>query len=62
MWALLKRRLNEQPPAKGVNELWERISEIWYNRITQDECLKVIHSMPERIKEVLKTNGKWTRF
>ena len=21
MWALLKRRLNEQPPAKGVNEL-----------------------------------------
>ena len=62
MWALMKRRLNEQPPAKGVNELWERISEIWYNRITKEECLKVIHSMPERIQDVLKSKGMWTRF
>jgi hypothetical protein len=62
MWALLKRRLNEEPPAKGVNELWERVSEIWYNRITQEECLKVIHSMPDRIKSVLNAKGMWTKY
>jgi transposase len=62
MWALLKRRLNRKPPAKGVNELWERVSQIWYNEISKEECLKVIHSMPERIAAVLKAKGMWTKY
>ena len=62
MWALLKRRLNEKPPSKGVNELWERVSHIWYNEISKEECLKVIHSMPDRVAAVLKAKGMWTKY
>jgi transposase len=62
MWALLKRRLNAKVHAKGVNDLWEKVSEIWNNEISTEECLKVIHSMPKRIAAVLKAKGMWTKY
>ena len=49
-------------PCQAVNELWERASQIWYNEISKEECLKVIHSMPERIAAVLKAKGMWTKY
>ncbi|CEG71363.1 hypothetical protein RMATCC62417_07108 [Rhizopus microsporus] len=46
MWSLLKRRLNEYDTApKGMNELFERITDTWYKKITKEDCLKVIDGM-----------------
>lgn len=63
MWALLKRKLNEyESPPKGVQELYERVVDIWYNQITREDCLKVIDSMPDRIQAVIKAKGYWTKY
>ena len=62
MWALVKRRLNEyESPPSGLVELWERVQDIW-NKVTQEECLKVIDSMPSRIQALLKAKGRWTDY
>ena len=63
MWFLLKKKLNEYPTApSGLNELFERITEVWYHQITKEDCLKVINSMPRRCKAVIKAKGKWTKY
>ena len=62
LWAHVKRMLNRfQTPAKGINELWERIQTVW-NEIDAETCSKLIQSMPSRIRAVLKAKGKWTRY
>ena len=62
LWAILKRRLNQyEGPPKGVLELWERIEAEW-NKIGQEECLKLIESMPRRIQALLKAKGMWTDY
>ena len=46
MWRLLKIRLNEyDTPPKDVNDLWGRTQEIFCDKITVEECQKVIPSM-----------------
>jgi transposase len=59
LWAIIKRRLNryERPPS-GMNELWERVEEIW-NQISPGTCKGLIRSMPSRIKKVLEAKGRW---
>jgi hypothetical protein len=42
-------------------ELWERIEAEW-NTIAQEECARLIESMPERIAAVLKSKGLWTDY
>ena len=62
LWANLKRRLNQYDhPPTGMLELWERIEDEW-NKIDKETCLKLVESMPNRIKAVLKSKGKWTRY
>lgn len=62
LWAHVKRKLNQfESPAKGMNELWERIEEVW-NQIDAQTCLNLITSMPARIDAVLKAKGKWTKY
>ncbi len=63
MWALTKRKLNEyETPPKGIRELFERITDVWYNKITKEDCLRVIDSMPDRCKAVIKAKGRWTDY
>jgi hypothetical protein len=63
MWALLKRRLNEFDTApKGMNELFERVSTVWYEVIKKEECQRVIDSMPKRVEQVIKRKGLWTDY
>jgi transposase len=62
LWATLNRRLSQyQHPPKGMLELWERAETEW-NDITQEECARLIESMPERIAAVLKFKGMWTDY
>ena len=63
MWSLLKRRLNElDSPPKGMLDLFERVSHVWYEIIKENECQKVIESMRNRIKAVIKAKGYWNKY
>jgi hypothetical protein len=63
MWSLLKRRLNDFETApKGMEELNERVTEVWYNQMSAKDCQNVINSMPRRIKACIKAKGKWTKY
>ncbi|KAG1578082.1 hypothetical protein G6F48_012220 [Rhizopus delemar] len=43
MWSLLKRRLNDYETApKGMNELYERVTKVWYDLMKPEECQTVI--------------------
>lgn len=62
LWAILKRKLDSYSyKPDGVEELWERIVVEW-NKITKEQCLALISSMPRRIKEVLKAKGRHTKY
>lgn len=63
IWQLLKIRLNEfETPPKGMNELYERVTKVWYDIIRKEECQKVIDSMPKRIQQCIKAKGYWTKY
>lgn len=63
MWALLKRSLfsDYNRPPNGMLELWERTYTVWY-KITKEECIKVIESMPKRCEPVIKAKRRWTKY
>lgn len=62
LWSHVKRKLNHfETPAKGMNELWERVQKVW-NEIDKETCSNLIRSMPSRIEAVLKAKGKWTKY
>jgi transposase len=63
MWSLLKRRLNEFDSApKGMEDLNERVTKVWYEQMKEEECQKVIESMPKRIKACIEAKGRWTKY
>ncbi|KAG1032609.1 hypothetical protein G6F43_013735 [Rhizopus delemar] len=63
MCSLLKRRLNDYETApKGMNELYQRVTKVWYDLMKPEECQKVIKSMSKRIKQCIKNNGRWTDY
>ena len=62
LWALLKIRLNKyDTPPSGMIELWSRVKEIWES-FTENECKKLCHTMPDRIKAVMRSKGRWTNY
>ena len=62
LWAIIKIKLNQfDNPPEGILELWERVQQVW-NEIDNKTCKKLIESVPERIKAVLKSKGRWTKF
>jgi transposase len=62
LWSEVKRQLNKfNSPPKGINDLWERIVEVW-NKISIQSCQNLIASMPRRINDVIKAKGRWTKY
>ena len=62
LWSILKFHLAaypDEPPS--IQELWRRI-EVEWEKITKDECLKLINSMPRRVAAVLKAKGGYTKY
>ncbi|KAG0892824.1 hypothetical protein G6F33_013942 [Rhizopus arrhizus] len=63
MWSLLKRRLNDYETApKGMNELYERVTKVWYDHMKPEECQKAIESMPQRIQKSTQNKGRWSDY
>jgi transposase len=63
IWAMVKLRLYRDYDAapKGIHELWDRVQEVW-NNLTEEECKKVIETMPKRCHDVIKQKGYWIDY
>jgi hypothetical protein len=60
LWAHMKKELNSKH-FKNVDELKEALKSIW-KEIPKELLVKLIGSMPKRIKEVLMANGGHTKY
>ena len=62
LWGVLKRKLAayERPPT-SMKELWERVQVEW-EAISEQECQKLVESMPARIHAVLQAKGGYTKY
>jgi transposase len=62
LWQLIKIRLEEYEEAPtSIMELWERVQVEW-NKVSKEECINLIESMPRRIEAVLKAKGGHTKY
>lgn len=62
LWHYVKQQLQKyELPPRGVNELWERIQEVWDN-IPIEVCQNLVESMPNRIQAVKKAKGGHTHY
>jgi transposase len=62
LWQHIKQQLNKYPKrATRKEELWQRVEEVW-EKVEPSFCRKLIDTMPERIKDVIKSKGGYTRW
>jgi transposase len=62
LWSLVKDRVGSRvAPSATIDEVWAEFEEQW-NAVSREECLKLIDSMPDRIRAVLKSKGGHTRW
>ena len=58
LWFFLKSQLcNYETSPSGMIELWDRVKDVWYNKVAKELCLKLIDSMPKPIESVIKAKG-----
>ena len=53
LWSILDKKLSSKP-IHSKSALMDRLREEWHN-IDHDLCIKLIESMPERIKKVFES-------
>ena len=61
LWGIVKRNLYKNGPYKSINKLSEAFSREWSN-ITPELCKKLIDSMEDRLKAVVKAKGGFTKY
>ncbi|KAL1924335.1 uncharacterized protein VTP21DRAFT_7370 [Calcarisporiella thermophila] len=62
LWAELKGRLRSRlPKITSQDDLWEKVNIIWES-FTQEDCMKLIRTMPERIQAVIKAKVGYTKW
>jgi len=62
LWRVAKKRMQDNPiKATSLSHLFELAKQAWES-ITLDEIHKIIDSMPQRIKAVLKARGGHTKY
>lgn len=60
LWGKMKQSLRKNP-ARTLEELRIRLQEIW-DSITQEDCQKLVFSMPDRMKSTIKRKGDVTQW
>ncbi len=60
LWAIFKKRIRDRAP-KDLEQLKSYAFQEWTN-ISQDLIQKLYRSMPKRLKEVIKAQGKNTKY
>lgn len=62
LWNDVDRRIRSLDiEIRGKEALWEQIEKVW-NDTSLEVCTKLIKSMPERVNDVLKARGGYTRW
>lgn len=60
LWEQLKAKVSKRSP-NNVDDLWECVSDEW-ERLSADYIEKLFHSIPYRIRAVVKSNGGPTKY
>lgn len=60
LWHVMKKRLRANP-ARSVQELRERLQNIWDN-FTPEECQNLVNTLPRRIRAVIQNKGDVTQW
>jgi transposase len=62
LWDEVDRRLRDLPgQISSEKDLWEKIQKVW-QAIDVETCMRLIRSMPERIRDVIRARGGYTRW
>lgn len=61
LWSLVKRRVSSHHPS-SLTALKEVIKSVWCTEIDAGLCRKLVHSMPDRIKMVIKNKGFYSKY
>ena len=61
VWMTLKRLVAPQNPTSS-DDLVKKLKEVWVSEISQSYCKKLVHSMPDRIADVLRNKGGHTKY
>ena len=61
LWTVIKNSVRASEPLTSVEHLWERLERVWWS-IEPDQCRRLVQSMPDRIRAVIKARGGYTRF
>ena len=62
LWAEVDRCLRKLPGnISSEKDLWEKIQVVW-EQIDVETCTNLIRSMPERVRDVIRARGGYTRW
>jgi hypothetical protein len=61
LWADLKKRLLDRHPEMTKKNIWEVVDAEWENT-PKELCATLLHSMPNRLQEVIKAHGGYTKY
>ena len=62
MWAIMKKEMRKNV-ISNKTKLIEELIRVWFRSPEiQENCKKLIHSMPERVQAVIKAKGGFTKF
>lgn len=62
LWSYLKNRLGDyDEPPSSISQLWERVHDEW-QKIPTEYISKLYESMPNRLIQLKKAKGYWTKY
>lgn len=61
IWAIVKRKVAMKNPT-SAEDLKRQIKNVWVTDISQELCMKLVHSMPKRIQDVLARKGRHSKY
>lgn len=61
LWSILKTKVAQHNPT-SLQHLHEVIREVWCREIDPELCKRLVHNMPQRVREVLKNKGGPTKY
>lgn len=62
LWGIVKHRVYDYVESpNNPNVLWERTKAVWES-ISPDICRNLVRSMPERLRQVIKARGGYTKY
>jgi transposase len=62
IWREVKNQLRKIPKKFTSKEiLWDILQDIW-NNIEMERCVELIETMPERINDIIKAKGRYTKW